>query len=278
MAHIDGELSSIEQGAKRDIERTVAAGTGSRVEPRGLCEEYWVIGRLDLRELLFCARLPKAARPKKARGAVSYELSSMFVLASDPTPQDVYLDPFAGSGSFVLARLDMPAREILYSDTELSSHRKEFPSELTGDRRVRFLADDALTLPSIADGTVDVIVTDPPWGEHEDVAMPYPEFTRAVSGSFDRALNPKTGRFVLLCARRSAPLFRESMEDVSFVIDATHEILVNGHPATVLVGGRRAAGPAGMKRAAGRRSAHEPEKPLLVGMSTFRRSVGRFSR
>lgn len=279
MAHIDGELSSVDPAAKQGLERLVSASTGGRVEARGMCQEYWVIGRLDMGEVLFCARLPKVARPKKARGAVSYELSSMFVMASGPSPQDVYLDPFAGSGSFVTARLEAPAREIIYSDADLNSHRDGFPGEMIDDRRVRLLSEDALKLPSIPDGAVDVIVTDPPWGEHEEVPMPYPEFVSAVSDSFNRVLNPETGRFVLLCARRSSQIFRESLEGVSFAIDAAHEILVNGHPATVLVGRRGAGEPAGTDaKGVGRRAPHSPQKPLLVGMSTYRRAVGRFSQ
>lgn len=239
MAHIDGELSPVDPGAKRDVEQAVSSCTGGRVEPRGMCQEYWLIGRLDLADLLFCARLPKVTRPKKARGAVSYELSAMLVQASTPSRRDAFLDPFGGSGSFVLARLDSPAREITYSDTDLSFHRKGFPSELIRNRRVRLLSEDALTLPSIPDGSIDVIVTDPPWGEHEELSIPYPDFANAVAESFNRVLNPVTGRFVLLCARRSASLFRGRLDNLAFTISAAHEILVNGHPATVLVGGRR---------------------------------------
>ncbi|WP_055494462.1 TRM11 family methyltransferase [Streptomyces sp. TP-A0356] len=277
MAHIDGELSSLDPGARKDLEKAVSASTGRHVEPRGKCEEYWLIGRLDLDELMFCARLPKPARTKKGRGAVSHELSSMLVLASRPGARDVYLDPFAGSGSFVLSRMDLPAREIIYSDTDLESHRENFPDELAQDKRVRLLSEDALTLPSISDGSVDVIVTDPPWGEYEELPLPYEEFTRAVSDSFARVLDPETGRFVLLCARRGAPTYRTSLESAGLAVDATHEILVNGHPATVFVGGRPSATETGGDRDDDHRTA-PPQGPLLVGMSTYRRAMSRFSQ
>lgn len=276
MAHIDGELSSIDPGARKGIERAVSSSTGRRVEPRGMCQEYWVVGRLDMRELMFCARLPKAARPKKSPGAVSYELSSMLVLASRPSAQDVYLDPFAGSGSFILARLDMPAHEIIYSDMDLKSHRKSFPSELARDKRVHLLSEDALILPSISDGEIDVIVTDPPWGEYEELPMPYEEFALAVGESFARVLAPATGRFILLCARRGAQTYHKGLEAAALIIDAAHEILVNGHPATVFVGRRSSAAIA--KNDQDEHSASPPRKPLLVGMSTYRRRMSRFSQ
>lgn len=245
MIQIDGELSSVDQRTKTALERAISTKTGQRVEPRGMCQEYWVIGRLDLGELLLCVRLPKQKRPPKAKGALSYELSSMLVAASRPSARDVFLDPFAGSGAFVLARLDSPAQKIWYSDLDLRKFEREFPRELSADKRVGFLKDDALSLTSVPDGRVDVVVTDPPWGEHEDVGMPYDEFARAMVKSFDRVLRTPGGRFVVLTSRRTAPAVENAFVDGGFTVNSTHEILVNGHPATVFIGGRRSAAPAG---------------------------------
>jgi tRNA G10 N-methylase Trm11 len=238
MIHIDGELSSVSQKSKRALEGAIASRTGAHLEPRGKCQEYWVIGRLDMRELLLCMRLPKPKRPPKARGALSYELSAMLVHASRPHPKDTILDPFAGSGSFVQARLEFPAHKIWYSDRDLRAFRPNLPREMTTDKRVGFLSDDALTLPSFPDGGVDVIVTDPPWGEHEDLGMPYSDFANAMAKNFDRVLDAVHGRFVILCSRRTSEIIVHSLKGASFEISVSHSILVNGHPATVLVGGR----------------------------------------
>ncbi|MFF7338730.1 TRM11 family SAM-dependent methyltransferase [Streptomyces sp. NPDC008163] len=282
MVHVDGELASIGGAPKREIERTVAACTGMRLEPSGRGQEYWVIGRLDMDSLMFCARLPKPARPKKARGALSHELSAMLVLASEPQPEDTFLDPFAGSGSFVVTRLGMPAQEIIYSDLDLAEHRDQLPGEALRDRRVRLLAEDAMSLPSLPDGSVDVIVTDPPWGEHEELPVPYEEFAASTCDSFARVLHPDHGRFVLLCNRRGAPVFDHAFGAAGFQVRATHEILVNGHPATVFVGARGTTdtpAPRPQTAAAPRRKpADRPGKPLLIGMNTYRRSLNRFSR
>jgi 16S rRNA G966 N2-methylase RsmD len=238
MVHIDGALSAIDPKAKRSLEQAIAAKTGERLKPRGSSEEYWVIGRVDLNQLLFCLRLPKKKQPPKAKGAISYELSNMLVSASRLTSKDVFLDPFGGSGSFVQARLEYPARGIWYSDRGLKKLRPSFAPELARSKRVRFLSEDALMLPSIGDGQVDVIVTDPPWGEHEDISMPYAEFAELVARSFDRVLHPTRGRFVVLASRRTASTFEQSFQAEGFTIRASHEILVSGHPATVFIGGR----------------------------------------
>ncbi|MGC4947215.1 TRM11 family SAM-dependent methyltransferase [Streptomyces sp. DT224] len=300
MVHLDGELASVAGAPKREIERTVSACTGMRLEPSGRGQEYWVIGRLDMRNVMFCARLPKPARPRKARGALSHELSSMLVLASEPRPEDTFLDPFAGSGSFVVARLALPAREVIYSDLDLADHREHLPGEALRDRRVRLLDEDAMILPSVPDGSVDAVVTDPPWGEHEELPVPYEEFARTTGLSLARVLHPEKGRYVLLCARRGAPSFEAALTDAGLAVRQTHEILVNGHPATVFIGDRQAdsarsrktvqqesqdspepqqpekpqAGQSGERR----RTARKPANPLLVGMGTYRRSLNRFSR
>ncbi|MCG7524098.1 hypothetical protein MHW47_06530 [Streptomyces sp. OfavH-34-F] len=279
MVHVDGELASVGGAEKREIERAVSACTGMRLEPSGRGQEYWVIGRLDMAELMFCARLPKQARPAKARGALSHELSSMLVLASEPQPDDTFLDPFAGSGSLVVSRLGLPAREVVYSDLDLTKHREQLPDEVLHDRRLRLLDEDAMTLPSLDDGSVDVVVTDPPWGEHEELSVPYEEFARTTSASLARVLHPEHGRFVLLCARRGAAAFDAVFAGAGLSVRATHEILVNGHPATVFVGERRAgAAPAERESPGEPRKPSKPARPLLIGMGTYRRSLNRFAR
>lgn len=238
-AHIDGALVSIDPSTRAALERAVAGRTGARLQPRGTCQEYWVIGRRGLPRLLFGARLPKPRQPATARGAISQELSAALVAASEPRPGDVFLDPFAGSGSFVTERLRQPVGQAWYSDLALDRHRKELPRRLTKDERVRLVSESALTLPSIGDHSIDVIVTDPPWGEYEAIDTDYETFAKAVSRSFARVLRPEHGRFVILVNRRNAALMRQALGAAGLLTRDMHEILVSGHPATVLVGRAR---------------------------------------
>jgi 16S rRNA G966 N2-methylase RsmD len=287
MIQIDGELSAADKRVKTALDRAVSVRTGQRIEPRGRCQEYWVIGRTGWGELLLCARLPGPSRAPKARGALSYELSSMLVAASRPSARDVFLDPFAGSGSLVLARAESDARRIWYSDINLREFEHDFPRELYAGRHVDFLDDDALTLDSVPDGQVDVIVTDPPWGEYDDVEMPYAEFARAMAKSFSRVLRQPEGRFVVLASRKTATVVAGEFGRGGFSINSAHEILVSGHPATVLVGarGRTAqprARPAGRGQARVARGGHAPGpgRPLRLcpgpGPFAARPFAGRF--
>jgi hypothetical protein len=46
---------------------------------------------------------------------------------------------------------------------------------------------------------------------------------------------------VLLVARKAAEETQKALTGNNLAVGSIHEILVNGHPATVLVGGREAA-------------------------------------
>jgi tRNA G10 N-methylase Trm11 len=93
-------------------------------------------------------------------------------------------------------------------------------------------------LPSIKDGSVDCIVTDPPWGEHEQVDVEYDEFAAEMPHSFDRILDPASGRLVLLVARKLLATVADQWPHHHLQIKRFYDILINGHPATVLAGGR----------------------------------------
>lgn len=238
MVQIDGALTPIEPGLRSEFEREIAVFTQSRVQSRGSCREYWVIGRKNFEEILLCLRLPKRKQERAQKGALASELSRMLVAASGPNRNDTFLDPFAGHGALVLASRESPFKSIYYSDIALRSLAGKLPRSLKSDRRIRLLAESALLLPSVSDGEVDVIVTDPPWGEFDQLPMGYQAFAGAMAESFERVLHQSNGRFVILSTRRQRETLVESLTSRGFKIHATHGILVNGHPASVIVGSR----------------------------------------
>lgn len=240
MVQIDGQLTPIDREVRARLESALAARTGQRVQTRGGNTEYWVLGRSDLPELLLLQRLPrrdKAAKGPKA-GALSVELATALVLASDPQPDDVFCDPFGGSGALVLARSLRPARALLYGDRDLEATRATLPDALTSHRAVRLFGDDAFALPSLGDASVDAVVTDPPWGEHEPLDRPYPEFAAALAGGLARVL-VDDGRLVVLVNRSNSGALTEALGEAELAVTDSLDILVNGHPASVLVARRR---------------------------------------
>ena len=100
MFHVDGQLAGAAPQARQRLEDAISAATGLPPQPRGNCQEYWVIGRRDWSNAYLAERLPgiKARHPAE-KGSLSSELSALLVTLSRPGPRDVFLDPFAGSGS-----------------------------------------------------------------------------------------------------------------------------------------------------------------------------------
>ena len=243
MISVDGKLTSVSAGSRALLEDALTDKTGGRLARRGSGTEYWVVGRRDLTELILGLRLtektkPGKAQPVKMKGALSGQLAALLVSASRPRSGDVFLDPFAGSGSLVRARLARPGHAFWYSDTDPGRADPTLRRDLRRNSAGHFLSEDALTLPSISDGSVDVIVTDPPWGEYDQLKTSLSDFYSALAISFDRVLNPVTGRFVILVARRSADELASALSAFPFKIEATYPVLINGHPANVLMGGR----------------------------------------
>jgi len=226
MVQVDGQLAPLDRRAKEALERALAARTGATVNARGgTGDELWLIGRRDLPLIVLAHRLSKGKR-MPAAGALSTELSHLLVRLSGPTPDDRFLDPFCGSGALGQARAALPAASITCSDLDGEP-------DLTGTG-VRYRTEDALRLASVDNGSVDVIVTDPPWGEHEGPDAVASDFYDEMAASFARVLDPRRGRLVLLIARRREEEVTASLESHGLTLTGAVPLLVNGHPATAL--------------------------------------------
>ncbi len=267
MTHVDGQLYGLPGDVRSRLERLVSASTRSQVHSRGSREEYWVVGRRDLPLLLFCYRLSRARAIRAPKGSLAPELTQLLVRASSPSPRDVFLDPFAGMGTILEARLAYPAARLLYSDRGLLELAGRLPHALTSNPRVQLLSDDAASLASVPSGSVSVVVTDPPWGEYEATQAPLADLARDWVGSFDRVLEPRTGRLVLLTSRRSVEHYHEALADTRLSDDGQIDILVNGHPASVLRYRRVSSGPA--------ETSQEADRGLRACARTSRHGAGR---
>jgi predicted RNA methylase len=234
MFHVDGQLVASSPRARQALEEAISAATGLRAQPRGSCQEYWVIGRRDWPAMYLAERLPASrTRLPVDKGSLSGEVSALLVSLSRPDPADVFLDPFAGSGSIVAARLATPARKVIFNDRDRSLYRAA-AARLGHRAGLAFSHDDGTAMTSVRSAEVSAIVTDPPWGEHDESIGDYAQFTRSMAAEFSRVLNPRGGRLVLLISRRHAERLEESLAESGFTCEPAIGILVSGHPASVI--------------------------------------------
>jgi hypothetical protein len=62
----------------------------------------------------------------------------LLVRASSPSPLEVFLDPFAGTGAILEARLAFPAAKLLYSDRRLPELEARLPRTFKSNQRIQF--------------------------------------------------------------------------------------------------------------------------------------------
>jgi SAM-dependent methyltransferase len=158
-----------------------------------------------------------------AKGELRPELAHLLCLLSEPSPTDRFLDPFCGSGAIAIERLRaFPASEVWAGDKDW--HLVKSLRERAG-KRLKVEEMDAADLKQFADGSIDVIVTDPPWGQFADAVD-----LAAILKEFAHVVSPG-GRIVLLLAR-NLPL---ELDGLPLSRAGSWDILVSGKKATAHV-------------------------------------------
>jgi Putative RNA methylase family UPF0020 len=133
----------------------------------------------------------------------------------------------------VAARLDQPARKIIYNDLDESAPGRA-SARLGRHPGLAVLHEDGTRMPSVQPASVSAIVTDPPWGEYDESIRDYQAFAQSAAAEFARVLHPRWGRLVVLVSRWHEKEMRAALTGQGFTCDPPIEILVNGHPASVL--------------------------------------------
>jgi len=194
--------------------------------------EFWFLIRRES-PAFFGLRIT-GRKKSPARGGLRPELAHLLCLVSEPGLEDVFLDPFAGSGSIPAERArSFPYRRILVGDSD--SKQIEFLRERFKRLKLENVAIgcwDALNLKTFEDGSVDKIVTDPPWGFYRAESLDFTEFYGQMLREFYRILRPG-GLAVVLIAKKD--VFEGVLSALSpgFKLLKKYDILVSGKKAGI---------------------------------------------
>ena len=241
---IRGEPSPVRKETRAALEREIAAVTGLRPDSERPDLELQVSLREDSSaQFLASARMERVDDRKK--GALPRTTARLLCELSEPRPDDVFLDPFMGSGVIPLERSRMGAYSMIFagdSDAScleafketLKAEEKRTPSFARKRRTIFPKTLDARDLSRFDPSFFTAVVTDPPWGLYEkldETALRalYVDFFREAARTL-----AADGRLVLLIGR-DAPLETSVAEaGGTWLIMEDYPVLVAGRKARAL--------------------------------------------
>jgi len=228
MFMIDGELAHAGLKTMAKTEEFIADASGLKPFPARPDVEFWFLYRREGMGFLLMRLTQHRDYAKQIEaGELRPDVTHILCRLSNPKPTDVFLDPFAGYGGIVKARLSSPFAQIIAGDIELS-HSLLYA--VKGEPNARAVKMDARDMREIQNGTVDAIVCDPPWGQYK----PLPdaaEFSGRFALEASRVLK-RGGKLVLLTALKKEA---EAALGRNFAVEGRLDVLVSGKKAAVFI-------------------------------------------
>ena len=238
---VSNQLVAVDNSILLALERRITEQTGLRSHRSKPDYEFWLAQRSEGHGF-FSLRLShhKAYDKILRKGELRPELANILCRLSNPRPQELFLDPFCGSGTIPIQRATAFEEGLVIAsdqDKSLVELLRERIKDLGLKKRVVVRHDDALHLTRYQDGSIHAIVTDPPWGHFVKTDAPIADFYRDMLKEFVRVLRAD-GRLVILTAETAA-LDDAIKQCDRLALLRTFHILLSGKKASVYVFSRR---------------------------------------
>jgi tRNA G10 N-methylase Trm11 len=214
-------------------EHSVKQNSALKIDRTNPGTEFWFIIR---REGIgfFAQLLEKRGITEKSlrKGELRPELAYLLCSAAQIKPHHTVLDPFAGYGSIprqILRHFKFKKMYINDIDKKLADKLRKSPLGENANTEITNV--NAVNLAHIPDNSVDLIITDPPWGIFEKLTD-ITEFYTGFLTEFKRVLKPLSSA-VLLTGSPAEAL--SAAKTAALSVASRRDILVNGKKASVLV-------------------------------------------
>ena len=134
--------------------------------------EFYILSRTEGYGY-FLMKLSKKQKTKPGKGELRRELAHMLCRISNPSDNDIFLDPFAGTGTIPKERIIIgPYMKIYVNDKErlINKSLRNYQNS-----KIIIMREDALNM-SLYENSITHIVTDPPWGIFKELPMKIERF------------------------------------------------------------------------------------------------------
>ena len=232
-----GELVAIKNDLMGQMEAWIRTRTGLILNRSKPDIQFWLLQRTEGYGF-FSVRITKHKAYDKIlqKGELRPELANILCQLSEPVPNELFLDPFCGSGAIPIQRAKCFPRGLVIAsdkDQRIVNSLKDRVKKLDLRRRIVVRCNDALHLTRYGDGSIHKIVTDPPWGHFVNVEMPLDIFYREMISEFIRVLRSK-GRLVMLTAQTG--VIDEIIEHCTeLTLLKKFNILLSGRKASIYI-------------------------------------------
>jgi 23S rRNA G2445 N2-methylase RlmL len=194
--------------------------------------EFWYIKRVDGSGIYALLNHKRANADRRLQpGELRPELARLICLFGGVKRGDAVLDPFAGYGSIVeqAAALNGNARVFACDfDQRMVDYIRRRTRYLNARADIRRA--DARSLGFIRDGSIDYIITDPPWAEYDKEIGDVETLYRACFEECSRVLRT-SGAFTLITSKKAEA--ERAARAAGFILNKKQNILVNGKKAEV---------------------------------------------
>ncbi len=229
---VNNQFVGMDKSYTRQIETKICRLTNAMIDRLSPQTEYWFIKRSE-NIGFFCRLLNKRKTTEKElnKGELRPEFAYLMCILGMPTKNAIVMDVFAGYGSIPKQiQKNFKFKKLYVSDLNprlVNNLCRDFENKSAIDVRVR----DAKNLVGIANGSIDVIITDPPWGYYEQIDD-IEQFYIDMLKEFDRVMK-SNAKLILLSARKEE--FESAISSQPFIIEKRIDTLVNGKKAGVYV-------------------------------------------
>lgn len=226
------QFAKVDKNIALKAEAAVSQATRMKIDRLNPTTEMWYIIR-DEGFGFYGQLLNKRTATEKNlnKGELRPEFAYLMCCCGDIKQTNTIIDPFAGFGAIpIQIKKHFPFKHLIVNDNEKDKINILRKPPLSNDSRIKIICKDALALKDIPSESVDIIITDPPWGYYENIANIEAFYERMLM-EFIR-ITRKDGTMIILSARKDE--FREAVNKFdALAIETTIHTLVNGKKAAV---------------------------------------------